>query len=60
MSEQTQQQRPTSWTTRRDEKSRRMQAVKPWMKGPMLAQDKIVEALESVLVAGDRIVMGGG
>ena len=59
MSEQTQQQRPVSWTTRRDEKTRRMQAVKPWMKGPVLAQEKIVEALETVIVAGDRIVMEG-
>jgi hypothetical protein len=33
MSEQTQQQRPVSWTTRRDEKARRMQAIEPWMKG---------------------------
>jgi len=59
MSEQTQQQRPTSWTTRRDEKARRMQAVRPWMKGAVLAQEKIVEALELILVAGDRFVMEG-
>jgi malonate decarboxylase alpha subunit len=59
MSEQTQQQRPISWTTRRDEKARRMQMVEPWLKGPVLAQEKIVEALESVIVPGDRIVMEG-
>ena len=59
MSEQTQQQRPISWTTRRDEKARRMQVVEPWLKGPVLAQEKIVEALESVIVPGDRIVMEG-
>src|SRR5271170_823373 len=59
MSEQTQHQRPDSWTTRRDEKMRRMQAVKLWMKGPILAQGNIVEALESVIVTGDRIVMEG-
>src|ERR1700678_1302653 len=59
MSEQTQQQRPISWTTRRDEKARRMQMVEPWLKGPGLAQEKIVEALESVIVPGDRIVMEG-
>ena len=63
MSEQTQQQqqqqRPVSWTTRRDEKARRMQIVEPWMKGPVLAQEKIVEALESVILSGDRIVMEG-
>jgi malonate decarboxylase alpha subunit len=59
MSEQTQQQRPVSWTTRRDEKARRMQTVQPWMKGPVLAQEMIVEALESIIMAGDRIVMEG-
>src|ERR1700723_234148 len=59
MSEQTQQQRPISWTTRRDEKARRMQMVEPWLKGPVLAQEKIIEALESVIVPGDRIVMEG-
>src|SRR6202522_2775818 len=59
LSEQTQQQRPVSWTTRRDEKARRMQSVEPWMKGPVLAQEKIVEALESVIASGDRIVMEG-
>jgi malonate decarboxylase alpha subunit len=59
MSEQTQQQRPLSWTTRRDEKARRIQAVKSWMKGPVLAREKMVETLESIIVAGDRIVMEG-
>ena len=54
-----QQQRPGSWTTRRDEKARPMLAVKPWMMGPVLAQEKIVEALESIIVSGDRIVMEG-
>ncbi len=59
MSEQTQQQRPTSWTTRRDEKKRRMDIVKPWMNGPLLAREKTVEALESVIQSGDRIVLEG-
>src|SRR5271163_3351244 len=59
MSEQTQERRPVSWTTRRDEKARRMQTVAPWLKGPVLAREKIVEALESVIVQGDRIVMEG-
>ena len=27
-----------SWTTRRDEKKRRMQLVSSWMNGPVLAQ----------------------
>src|SRR6202044_1934558 len=49
----------TSWTTRRDEKRRRMQRIEPWMKGPVLAQNKMVEALEAVIQSGDRIVMEG-
>lgn len=58
MSEQILQQR-TSWTTRRDEKARRMRAVQAWMSGPILPREKTVEALESVIVSGDRIVMEG-
>src|SRR6202167_4837803 len=48
-----------SWTTRRDEKRRRMQLVQPWMKGPMLSKEKIVDALETLIVSGDRIVLEG-
>ena len=58
MSEQRLQQ-TSSWTKRRDEKERRMQAVMPWMSGPVLPTDKIVEALEVLVVAGDRIVLEG-
>ena len=59
MSEQRQQQQPGSWTTRRDEKKRRMDTVKPWMNGPLLARERTVEALESVIQSGDSIVMEG-
>jgi Malonate decarboxylase, alpha subunit, transporter len=48
-----------SWTTRRDEKRRRMQLVRPWMKGPVLPREKIVDALETLIVSGDRIVLEG-
>ena len=48
-----------SWTTRRDEKRRRMQLVQPWMNGPILSQEKIVDALETLIVSGDRIVLEG-
>ena len=48
-----------SWTTRRDEKRRRMQRVEPWMHGPILPRERIVEALETLLVSGDRIVLEG-
>jgi malonate decarboxylase alpha subunit len=58
MNEQIQQSR-ASWTTRRDEKTRRMQIVRPWMTGPILPTVKTVEALESVVASGDRIVMEG-
>src|ERR1700731_786730 len=59
MSDQTLIKQRTSWTTRRDEKRRLLENVKPWMKGPVLAQDKIVETLEAVIQSGDRIVMEG-
>jgi malonate decarboxylase alpha subunit len=58
MSEQRLQQ-ASSWTTRREEKERRMQAVMPWMSGPVLPTDKTVEALEALVAAGDRIVLEG-
>jgi malonate decarboxylase alpha subunit len=57
MSEQRLQQ--TSWTKRREEKERRMQAVTRWMNGPVLPTDKTIEALEALVVAGDRIVLEG-
>src|ERR1700691_345223 len=59
MREQTQQQRPISSTTRRDEQARRMQIVDAWLKGPVLAQEKIVGGLDSAIVPGDRVVMEG-
>src|ERR1700754_2693974 len=59
MSDQTMTLQRTSWTTRRDAKRRLLESVKPWMKGPVLAQNKMVETLESVIQSGDRIVMEG-
>src|ERR1700756_3887947 len=58
MSDETPKQR-TSWTSRRDEKRRRLDLVKPWMKVPVLSPEKMVEALELVIQSGDRIVMEG-
>ena len=58
MSEQRLQQ-ASSWTRRREEKKRRMQAVRRWMSGPVLPTEKTVEALEALVVAGDRIVLEG-
>jgi malonate decarboxylase alpha subunit len=59
MSEQRLQQASSSWTKRREEKERRMQAVMRWMGGPVLPTHKTVEALEALVVAGDRIVLEG-
>src|SRR6266403_4389645 len=59
MAQQTLEQVSRSWTTRRDEKRRRMQLIYPWMKGPILARERIIEALETLIVSGDRIVLEG-
>jgi malonate decarboxylase alpha subunit len=59
MAQQTLEQMSRSWTTRRDEKRRRMQQVQPWMEGPILPRTKLIEALETLIVSGDRIVLEG-
>src|SRR6201982_925043 len=59
MSDQTLRRQRTSWTTKRDEKQRLLESVKPWMKGPVLAQDKLGEPLEALMEPGDRIVREG-
>jgi len=48
-----------SWTTRRDEKQRRLRLVSSWMKGPLLPRDKLVESLQLLIAPGDRIVLEG-
>ena len=48
-----------SWTTRRDEKHRRLQLVQHWMQGPILPRERIIPALESLIVSGDRVVLEG-
>jgi malonate decarboxylase alpha subunit len=53
------QQTTRAWTTRRDEKNRRMQLVSSWMNGPVLPQKYLVPALESLIAPGDRIVLEG-
>jgi malonate decarboxylase alpha subunit len=54
-----QQQATRSWTTRRDEKTRRMRLVAPWMSGPLLPREKLVESLEALIAPADRIVLEG-
>jgi len=53
------QQATRSWTTRRDEKKRRMQLVSSWMSGPLLPREKLVESLEALIAPTDRIVLEG-
>src|SRR5580692_8033046 len=54
-----QQQATRSWTTRRDEKKRRMQLVSSWMSGPLLPREKLVDSLEALIAPTDRIVLEG-
>jgi malonate decarboxylase alpha subunit len=36
-----------------------MTLVRPWMKGPVLPRAKMIEALETLIVSGDRVVLEG-
>jgi malonate decarboxylase alpha subunit len=45
------------WATRRVGKQRRMALVAPWMNGKILPQNKIIDALEALLVPGDRVII---
>jgi len=47
------------WTTRRDEKKRRMESVTPWMNGIVLDSRRIIDALHLLIQPGDRVVMEG-
>jgi malonate decarboxylase alpha subunit len=55
----TQQVTTASWATRRDEKRNRIESVQPWMQGPILAPERIIDALELLLKRGDRVVLEG-
>jgi malonate decarboxylase alpha subunit len=59
MKDETRPQAPRQWTTRRDEKKRRMQLVSSWMSGPVLRPENLVQALEVLIAPGDRIVLEG-
>src|ERR1700677_4934695 len=54
-----QEQSVRSWTTRRDEKNRRMQLVSSWMTGPVLQAGRIFDALELLIQPADRVVLEG-
>jgi malonate decarboxylase alpha subunit len=48
---------PRNWATRREGKQRRMAQIEPWMTGKVLPANKIVQALEELLVPGDKVVV---
>ncbi|MDZ4835162.1 MAG: malonate decarboxylase subunit alpha [Candidatus Melainabacteria bacterium] len=48
-----------SWTSRRQEKERRLNEVAPWMHDHVLPKEKIIDALEILIAAGDRVVLEG-
>ena len=48
-----------SWTTRRDEKQRRLRSVSSRIKRPHLPRDKLVESLKMLIEPGDRSVLVG-
>lgn len=47
------------WTLRRQEKTRRLNHVAAWMQNRVLAKERIVDALETLIAARDRIVVEG-
>ena len=47
------------WTKRRIEKQRRIARVKPFTDGKMVDPEKRVQALEALLMPGDRVVLEG-
>src|SRR5664279_4369752 len=46
-----------NWATRRDGKRDRMRLIEPWLNGKHLPADKIVQALELLLVPGNKVVV---
>lgn len=47
------------WTKRRTEKKRRLAQVKPFTDGKVVDPEKRVQALEALLMPGDRVVLEG-
>ena len=50
---------PRSWTTRRDEKARRLAAIADWLEDGILPATRMTEALELLIRPGDRVVLEG-
>ena len=50
---------PRSWTTRRDEKARRLAAISGWLEDGVLPAARTTEALELLIRPGDRVALEG-
>ena len=50
---------PRSWTTRRDEKARRLAAISGWLEDGELPTARMTEALELLIRPGDRVALEG-
>ncbi|HEV3427079.1 MAG TPA: malonate decarboxylase subunit alpha [Paraburkholderia sp.] len=50
---------PRSWTTRRDEKARRLASVAHWLEDGVLPAARTTEALELLIRPGDRVALEG-
>ncbi|WP_442587537.1 malonate decarboxylase subunit alpha [Pedobacter sp. AW31-3R] len=48
-----------SWTTKRDEKARRIKSISHLTQTAVLKKENLVEALESLIQPGDRVVLEG-
>jgi malonate decarboxylase alpha subunit len=50
---------PRSWTTRRDEKARRLATVSAWLEDGVLPAARMTDALELLIRPGDRVALEG-
>ncbi|QGZ64134.1 malonate decarboxylase subunit alpha [Paraburkholderia acidisoli] len=50
---------PRSWTTRRDEKARRLAAIADWLEDGVLPAARMTDALELLIRPGDRVALEG-
>lgn len=48
-----------SWTTRRDQKAARLAKIDQFLKGKLLDNEHIIEALELLISPGDKVVLEG-
>lgn len=46
-----------AWDTKRESKRERMAKISPWMNGKLLQQNKIVNALETLVKPGDKVAI---